>query len=71
MLTCRTSFGNQNEIYDSGKNMGKLIDNRTLAEIGKKYSKTGAQVALGTPHPPPPIPSLPSVLSFPPLLYSL
>ena len=26
--------------------MGKLIDDPTLAEIGKKYNKTGAQVAL-------------------------
>jgi len=39
-------FGNQNEIYSSGKNMGKLIDDPTLVEIGKKYSKNGAQVAL-------------------------
>jgi diketogulonate reductase-like aldo/keto reductase len=39
-------FGNQNEIYDKGKNMGKLMDDPTLVEIGKKYGKTGAQVAL-------------------------
>jgi len=26
--------------------MGKLIDDPVLAEIGKKYNKTGAQVAL-------------------------
>jgi len=39
-------FGNQNEIYDSGKNMGKLIDDPVLVEIGKKYNKNGAQVAL-------------------------
>lgn len=39
-------FGNQNEIYDKGKNMGKLMDDPTLVEIGKKYNKTGAQVAL-------------------------
>lgn len=39
-------FGNQNEIYDSGKNMGKLMDEPVLVEIGKKYNKTGAQVAL-------------------------
>ena len=39
-------FGNQNAIYDAGQNMGKLIDDPTIAEIGKKYNKNGAQVAL-------------------------
>ena len=39
-------FGNQNEIYSSGKNMGKLIEDPTIVEIGKKYGKNGAQVAL-------------------------
>lgn len=39
-------FGNQNEIYDSGQNIGKLMDDPVLVEIGKKYKKTGAQVAL-------------------------
>lgn len=39
-------FGNQNEIYSSGQNMGKLIDDPVLAEVGKKYGKNGAQVAL-------------------------
>ncbi|KAL8650026.1 MAG: hypothetical protein Q9226_005318 [Calogaya cf. arnoldii] len=39
-------FGNQNEIYSKGQNMGKLIDDPTLVEIGKKYNKNGAQVAL-------------------------
>ena len=39
-------FGNQNEIYDKGKSMGKLMDDPTLVEIGKKYNKSGAQVAL-------------------------
>ena len=39
-------FGNQNAIYSAGQNMGKLIDDPTLVEIGKKYGKNGAQVAL-------------------------
>ncbi|KAL8667433.1 MAG: hypothetical protein Q9202_000649 [Teloschistes flavicans] len=39
-------FGNQNEIYSKGQNMGKLIDDPTLVEIGKKHNKNGAQVAL-------------------------
>ena len=39
-------FGNQNAIYSSGQNMGKLIDDATIVEIGKNYGKNGAQVAL-------------------------
>ncbi|PSS20235.1 hypothetical protein M430DRAFT_138531 [Amorphotheca resinae ATCC 22711] len=45
-ITGYSPFGNQNDIYDRGKNMGKLMDDPTLVEIGKKYNKTGAQVAL-------------------------
>jgi len=45
-ITQYSPFGNQNEIYDSEKGIGKLIDDPTLTEIGKKYNKTGAQVAL-------------------------
>lgn len=40
------SFGNQNEVYSKGQNMGKLIDDPTLVEVGQKYNKNGAQVAL-------------------------
>lgn len=43
-ITHYSPFGNQNEIY--GSNVGKLIDDPTLNEIGKKYDKSGAQVAL-------------------------
>jgi alcohol dehydrogenase (NADP+) len=39
-------FGNQNEIYESGKNMGKLMDDPVLVEIGNKYNKAGSQIAL-------------------------
>lgn len=39
-------FGNQNEIYSSGQNVGKLIEDPTIVEIAKKYGKNGAQVAL-------------------------
>lgn len=46
-VTQYSPFGNQNEIYDSGKGMGKLMDDPTLVEIGKNHGKTGAQVALG------------------------
>jgi diketogulonate reductase-like aldo/keto reductase len=45
-ITQYSPFGNQNEIYSSGQNMGKLIDDPALVEIGKKYGKNGAQVAL-------------------------
>lgn len=45
-VTHYSPFGNQNEIYDAGKNMGKLMDDPVLVEIGKKHGKTGAQVAL-------------------------
>jgi alcohol dehydrogenase (NADP+) len=41
------SFGNQNGIYSKGKNLGKLIDEPTIVQIGKKHGKSGAQVALG------------------------
>ncbi len=45
-ITQYSPFGNQNEFYSSGKDIGKLIDDPTLAEIGTKYNKSGAQVAL-------------------------
>jgi alcohol dehydrogenase (NADP+) len=45
-ITQYSPFGNQNEIYDAGKGMGKLMDDPVLVEIGKKHGKTGAQVAL-------------------------
>ena len=45
-VTEYSPFGNQNPIYSSGENMGKLIEDPTIAEIAKKYKKNGAQVAL-------------------------
>jgi diketogulonate reductase-like aldo/keto reductase len=45
-ITQYSPFGNQNEIYSSGKDHGKLMEDETLVEIGKKYNKSGAQVAL-------------------------
>ncbi|KAF2637090.1 Aldo/keto reductase [Massarina eburnea CBS 473.64] len=45
-ITQYSPFGNQNEIYDAGKNMGKLIEDPVLVEIGKKHGKSGAQAAL-------------------------
>lgn len=45
-VTQYSPFGNQNEIYSSGQSMGKLIDDKTLVEVGQKYGKNGAQTAL-------------------------
>lgn len=45
-VTQYSPFGNSNEIYSKGQNLGKLIEDPTLVEIGKKYKKSGAQVAL-------------------------
>lgn len=45
-VTHYSPLGNANEIYDKGKAIPKIIENPKLVEIGKKYGKTGAQVAL-------------------------
>ncbi|KAL2011695.1 hypothetical protein VTN00DRAFT_4413 [Thermoascus crustaceus] len=45
-VTQYSPFGNQNELYTGRTHIGKLIDEPVLNEIGKKYGKTGAQVAL-------------------------
>lgn len=45
-IVAYSPFGNQNDIYDAGKNMGKLMDDPVLQEIAKKHGKSGAQVAL-------------------------
>jgi diketogulonate reductase-like aldo/keto reductase len=46
-VTHYSPFGNQNTIYDSGKDMPKLISDAVLADIGKQHGgKSGAQVAL-------------------------
>jgi len=43
-VTHYSPFGNQNAIY--GDANLKLIEDPTLVEVGKKYNKSGAQVAL-------------------------
>ncbi|KAJ5884787.1 hypothetical protein N7495_009297 [Penicillium taxi] len=45
-VTQYSPFGNQNEIYGSSEGHGKLLDDATLVEIGKKQGKTPNQVAL-------------------------
>jgi alcohol dehydrogenase (NADP+) len=46
-VTQYSPFGNQNEIYTGPEHIGKLIEDPVLNEVGKKYGKSGAQVALG------------------------
>lgn len=43
-ITHYSPFGNQNSIY--GDKVGKLIEDPVLVEVGKKYNKSSAQVAL-------------------------
>lgn len=45
-ITQYSPLGNQNTRYTSDKTIGKLIEDSILVEIGKKYGKSGAQVAL-------------------------
>lgn len=45
-LTQYSPFGNSNPVYSKGKEFPQLINDPTLAAIGKKYGKSGAQIAL-------------------------
>ncbi|PYH46174.1 aldo/keto reductase [Aspergillus saccharolyticus JOP 1030-1] len=45
-VTHYSPFGNQNEQYSKEGTIGKLIEDPVLNDIGKKYNKSGAQVAL-------------------------
>ncbi|KAJ5630740.1 aldo/keto reductase family protein [Penicillium longicatenatum] len=45
-ITHYSPFGNQNTTYGLKAGFGKLIDEPVLAEIGKQYGKTAAQVVL-------------------------
>ncbi|GLI77950.1 hypothetical protein PoHVEF18_006247 [Penicillium ochrochloron] len=45
-VTQYSPFGNQNEIYGGREKHGQLVNEKTLVEIGQKYSKTSNQVAL-------------------------
>lgn len=40
-------LGNQNEIYGGREDYGQLVNDGNLLEIGNRYGKTSAQVALG------------------------
>ncbi|KAL4784340.1 NADP-dependent oxidoreductase domain-containing protein [Aspergillus varians] len=45
-VTHYSPFGNQNEIYSQDGKIGRLIEDPVLVEIGKKYGKSAAQIAL-------------------------
>ena len=45
-ITQYSPFGNSNPTYSKGEDVQKLIDDPVLVEIGRKYGKNGAQVAL-------------------------
>lgn len=46
-VTHYSPLGNQNQLYGEKGSIGKLIDEPILAEIGKQYEKSAAQVTLG------------------------
>jgi alcohol dehydrogenase (NADP+) len=46
-VTHYSPFGNQNALYGKKEEVGRLIDEPELAEIGKKYNKSAPQVTLG------------------------
>ncbi|KAL2871024.1 aldo/keto reductase [Aspergillus lucknowensis] len=45
-VTHYSPFGNQNEIYARGGKIGRMIEDPVLVEVGRKYGKSAAQVAL-------------------------
>ncbi|KAJ5432608.1 oxidoreductase [Penicillium daleae] len=45
-VTHYSPLGNQNQLYGEKGSIGKLIDEPILAEIGKQYEKSAAQVTL-------------------------
>ncbi|KAL4797750.1 NADP-dependent oxidoreductase domain-containing protein [Aspergillus venezuelensis] len=45
-VTHYSPLGNQNEIYSREGNIGRMIEDPVLIEVGKKYGKSSAQVAL-------------------------
>ena len=45
-ITQYSPFGNLNPIYGAG-NLGRLIDEPVLKDIGKDHDKSGSQVCLG------------------------
>lgn len=49
-VTHYSPFGNQNSMYQGKGGAGKLLDERVLAEIGKQYNRSPAQIALGECH---------------------
>lgn len=46
-VTHYSPLGNQNAIYSRGGTIGRMIEDPVLNEVGRKYGKSAAQVALG------------------------
>lgn len=46
-VTHYSPFGNQNALYRGKGGAEKLLDEPVLAEIGKKYNRSPAQICLG------------------------
>ncbi|KAL9050917.1 MAG: hypothetical protein Q9162_006344 [Coniocarpon cinnabarinum] len=45
-VTQYSPFGNRNDIYSKGQQIGQLIEDPVILDIAKKHNKTGAQVTL-------------------------
>ena len=45
-VTAYSPFGNQNDIYDSGSKVQKLISHPTIQKIAEKHNVSGSDVAL-------------------------
>lgn len=46
-VTQYSPLGNQNALYGGRDDVGRVVDDEVLNSIGKKYGRTGAQIALG------------------------
>src|SRR5438045_2262649 len=45
-VTAYSPLGNQNDVYDAGKKLDKLIETPTITKIAKKHGASGNQVVL-------------------------
>lgn len=54
-VTAYSPLGNQNQSYTATDKSPPLISDPVLIEVGKKYNKSPAQIALGNVPSPPPL----------------
>lgn len=45
-VTAYSPFGNQNDIYDSGKDVHTLVEHEIIQKVAKKHGVSGPQVAI-------------------------